>query len=384
MSNQDSFIKIRNLKKTFGDTVAINNISLDIKKGEFFCLLGPSGCGKTTLLRSIIGFVIPDSGEIFIDNKCVCSSEEKIFVPPEKRNIGLMFQNYALWPNMTIKENIIYGLKVKGVSREARNDKLIRTSKMLDIDNLLDRYPSQISGGQQQRVALARMLIVEPELVLMDEPLSNLDAKLRTKMRVELISLHQRLNPTIVYVTHDQDEALSLADRIALMNEGNILQIDKPEDIYNKPNNLFVNKFLGSPPPNIFEVVVESVNNKSMIKINEDFEELIIPENLKTNKALLSFRPEHCEIIKESETPNNNTNENLIGKFQIKAIQFLGSDYIISLTGKSQEIKENLVVIKLSAETFKDKKLSQNEFVNLNISNDSIVIFNENENKLYP
>ncbi len=248
-------ITIQNVNKIYGQggPRAVADLDLDIAESEFLCLLGPSGCGKSTTLRMIAGLENLTSGEIRIGDKLVDASEQGVFVPPEKRGLGLVFQNYALWPHMTIEENIAFGLKIKKVSADERRSIIDTVLQKLGIEKYRDRYPSEVSGGQQQRVALARMIAVSPDVILLDEPLSNLDAKLRLVMRTELRRIHAELGSTFVFVTHDQWEAMTLATKIAVMNEGRLQQIGTPEDIYERPANRFVAEFVGTLPINILE-----------------------------------------------------------------------------------------------------------------------------------
>lgn len=232
-------LKAERLKKYYGDVKALDDVSIEISEGELLAVIGPSGSGKTTLLRSIAGFVQLDDGRIYIKGRDVTN------LPPEKRNVAMFFQNYALWPHMTVFENVAYGLKVRKLSKEKIREKVEWALSFLDIAHLANRKPSQLSGGQQQRVALARAIVVEPDLLLLDEPLSNLDAKIRMRIRFELRSMLKKLNIATLYVTHDQEEALSIADRIAVMNNGRILQIGEPHEIYRRPVNLFVADFVG-------------------------------------------------------------------------------------------------------------------------------------------
>lgn len=225
--------------KRFGNVVAAENVCLDIFEGEFFTVLGPSGCGKTTLLRIIAGLEKVDSGRVLFDNVDVTN------VPPYLRGTGMVFQNYALWPHMTVFDNVAFGLKIRRLSKSEINRRVKEVLELVKLSGLENRYPHQLSGGQQQRVALARALVIEPRVLLLDEPLSNLDAKLRVEMRGELKSLQKRLKITTIYVTHDQDEALTLSDRIAIMNNGKILQVGSPIEVYNKPIDLYVASFIG-------------------------------------------------------------------------------------------------------------------------------------------
>ncbi|BBY27043.1 ABC transporter ATP-binding protein [Mycolicibacterium sediminis] len=232
-------------------TSAVDDLDLTIDDGEFMCVLGPSGCGKTTTLRMIAGLEQSTSGSISVDDRVVDSVDQGVFVPPERRDMGLVFQSYALWPHMTTRRNIEYGLRLRRVARAERGRRADEVMAVMDIDRYADRYPSQLSGGQQQRVALARMLAVNPGVMLLDEPLSNLDARLRLEMRAELKRIHHDFSSTIVFVTHDQWEAMTLATRIAVMFEGRLQQIGSPTDIYDRPRNRFVAEFLGNPPINV-------------------------------------------------------------------------------------------------------------------------------------
>lgn len=239
-----SSVALQGLTKRFGSAVALDNISLEIAHGQLVCLLGPSGCGKTTAMRLIAGFIEPTAGEIVIGDRVVSST--KRMVPPERRNVSMVFQSYALWPHMTVAENVAYGLTLRKMDRDTirgKVDAILATTKLAE---LAARYPGELSGGQQQRVALARALVVEPETLLLDEPLSNLDANLREDMRFEVRRLHDEYRYTTVYVTHDQSEAMTTADLIAVMNHGHIEQIGSPEDIYERPRSEFVARFIGS------------------------------------------------------------------------------------------------------------------------------------------
>jgi iron(III) transport system ATP-binding protein len=237
-------VELRGLTKRYGDVAVVNEVTLTIAHGHLVCLLGPSGCGKTTTLRLIAGFVEPSAGEICVGDRLVSSPARTL--PPERRNMSMIFQSYALWPHMTVAENITYGLKLRKLDRDTIGKKLDAILATTRLAPLAQRYPGELSGGQQQRVALARALIVEPETLLLDEPLSNLDANLREEMRFEVRRLHDAYRYTTVYVTHDQAEALTTADLIAVMNAGKIEQAGSPEDIYNRPRSEFVARFIGS------------------------------------------------------------------------------------------------------------------------------------------
>jgi len=232
-------VTVKNLTKSFGALRAVDNVSLKVERGELFFLLGPSGCGKTTLLRVLAGFYAPDAGRVFFDDREVTE------VPPHRRNTGMVFQNYALWPHMSVRENIAFGLEMHHVPAAERRERVERALEIVQMHDYADRSPNQLSGGQQQRVALARALVLEPDVVLMDEPLSNLDAKLRLELRDQIRRIHDHLGLTMIYVTHDQSEALSMADRLAVMNAGRIEQVGTPREIYNRPLSRFVADFIG-------------------------------------------------------------------------------------------------------------------------------------------
>src|SRR4051795_4526894 len=237
-------VELRGLTKRFGELAVVDNVSLRIDHGQLVCLLGPSGCGKTTTLRLIAGFLEPTEGEIRVGDRLVSSKARTL--PPEQRKMSMIFQSYALWPHMTVAENIIYGLKLRKVDRDTIAKKLAAILATTKLEPLAQRYPGELSGGQQQRVALARALIVEPEPLLLDEPLSNLDANVREEMRFEIRRLHDEYRYTTVYVTHDQSEAMTTADLIAVMNGGRIDQLGSPEEIYDRPRSEFVARFIGS------------------------------------------------------------------------------------------------------------------------------------------
>jgi iron(III) transport system ATP-binding protein len=237
-------VDLRGLTKRYGSTAAVDDVSLRIDHGQLVCLLGPSGCGKTTTLRLIAGFLEPTEGEIHVGDRLVSSKARTL--PPERRNMSMIFQSYALWPHMTVAENIVYGLRLRKLDRETIARKLAAILATTKLEPLAQRYPGELSGGQQQRVALARALIVEPETLLLDEPLSNLDANLREEMRFEIRRLHDEYRYTTVYVTHDQSEAMTTADLIAVMNGGRIDQLGTPEDIYARPQSEFVARFIGA------------------------------------------------------------------------------------------------------------------------------------------
>ena len=249
MNNGDAVVEIRDIFKRFGRVTAVDGFSLTVGRGEFVSLLGPSGCGKTTLLRLIAGLLRADSGEVVIDGQDMSD------VPPNKRDIGLVFQNYALFPHMNVYENLAFGLRMRKMGKSEIRERVTRALELIGLPEVEDRTPQQMSGGQQQRVALARALVIEPRLLLLDEPLSNLDAKLREGMRFEILRIQRQLGITSIYVTHDQEEALTLSDRVVVMNEGHVMQIGAPTDIYERPENLFVASFIGKVNSYVCRVV---------------------------------------------------------------------------------------------------------------------------------
>lgn len=240
-----SQVRIEHLYKRYGKVTAVGDFNIDIQDGEFISFLGPSGCGKTTTLRMVAGFERATEGSIVIDDRVVSSSEQGIFVPPEKRGVGMVFQSYAVWPHMTVAENVGYPLKVQNVPQKERREQVQEMLEMVRLGEYADRYPNQLSGGQQQRVSLARALVMRPGLLLLDEPLSNLDAKLRESMRFEISAIQKQLGITVIYVTHDQSEAMTMSDRIVVMSMGVVQQIGTPYEIYTHPANKMVADFVG-------------------------------------------------------------------------------------------------------------------------------------------
>ena len=283
-------VTIKNVTKAFGTNVVLKEFNQKFEDGEFITLLGPSGCGKTTMLRMIAGFEKPTSGEIWIGDKVV--SSQKTFLPPERRDIGMVFQSYAVWPHMTVAENVAYPLKIKKVARDEIKKEVDRVLEIVHLSQYAERIPSQLSGGQQQRVALARALVARPQLLLLDEPLSNLDAKLRESMRFEIKEIQSRLGITVVYVTHDQTEAMAMSDKIILINRGEIQQVGRPEEIYNHPANQFVADFLG-----------KVVFMKGEVRDNRIFltgtEQSYPYSGDKTGKVEIAVRPERVTLSTE-------------------------------------------------------------------------------------
>jgi iron(III) transport system ATP-binding protein len=289
-------IRIANVSRSFGSVVAVNNISLDIKAGEFFTLLGPSGCGKTTLLRMIAGFADLDGGQISIGGKRIDT------LPPHRRNIGMVFQNYAIFPNLTVAGNVAYGLKARKVASDEITERVGDALALVRLQGYGERWPHQLSGGQLQRVAIARALVIRPEVLLLDEPLSNLDAKLRVDMRGEIRDLQQRLNTTTVYVTHDQEEALAVSQRIAVMQAGRIEQLGGPREIYRRPVSLFAAGFMGMT--NVWSGIVAG-REGVQTRVRVGAVELVITDAAarQGEAVTLCLRPEALRIIAPGAAP---------------------------------------------------------------------------------
>ncbi|MCD6428243.1 MAG: ABC transporter ATP-binding protein [Desulfurococcales archaeon] len=294
-------VRLNNVSKYFGKVRAVEGINIDISDGEFVALLGPSGCGKTTTLLMVAGIYKPTKGRIYFDEVDVTD------VPPKDRNVGMVFQSYALYPHMTVYENIAFPLRIKKTPKNEIDRKVKEIAKLLRIENLLDRKPGQLSGGQQQRVALARALVKHPDVLLLDEPLSNLDALLRVYMRAELKRLQRELKITTIYVTHDQIEALSMAHRIVVMNEGKVQQIGTPDEIYNKPANTFVASFIGTPPMNLISCSLNEQSGELVLEcpgirvpLGKDLSTLI-RSSASSSEVILGVRPEDIEIVTEGD-----------------------------------------------------------------------------------
>ncbi|MCT4543414.1 MAG: ABC transporter ATP-binding protein [Vallitalea sp.] len=309
-------IKLKNIKKSFGKDVIIPDLNLTIDDGSFTVLVGPSGCGKSTTLRMIAGLETPTSGNIYIDDKDVVET------PPGKRGIAMVFQNYALYPTMTVRKNIEFGLVNKKVPKSERDKTIGEISEIVGLEKYLDRKPSSLSGGQRQRVALARAMVKKPKVFLMDEPLSNLDAKLRAQMRVELIQLHKKLGTTFVYVTHDQVEAMSMGDNIVLMNKGVIMQRSTPKEMYHNPQNVFTSQFIGTPPMNVFDGVL-------------------------TNDYKIGFRPEKIEFFPQDKDEMFLIKGRVITKEQLgsEVIYSIDTKYGMVMVKKADDIEEENIIL---------------------------------------
>ncbi|MEH1932976.1 MAG: ABC transporter ATP-binding protein [Nostoc sp.] len=322
-------VRLEDIKRRFNNVTAIEDITFEIPDGEFWVLVGPSGCGKSTILRTIAGLETATSGKLFIGDRLVNN------IPARQRDVAMVFQNYALYPHMSVAQNIGFGLQMRQVDRKIIQERVMNVARSLSLDHLLDRKPKQLSGGQQQRVALGRAIAREPQVFLLDEPLSNLDAQLRDDTRAELKQLHQELGITTIYVTHDQVEAMTLADKIVVLNRGRIQQIGDPQTIYTSPANQMVASFLGSPPMNILPAIYE--NNG----FDVSGQLLAIPAVVKEKFQLrqghsfdLGIRPEHIKINTDSEraeqqlSANSTQNSGLLS-VQVKVVEPLGRETLI-------------------------------------------------------
>jgi multiple sugar transport system ATP-binding protein len=294
-------LEVDNIRKVFdtpdGKEVAVEGVSFEADDGEFVTLVGPSGCGKTTTLRCIAGLETPTSGKIRLDGRDITE------LPPNKRDISLMFQSIALYPHMTVRENIAYPLRVDGISKKERKAPAEEAAATMQISDMLDKMPGDLSGGQQQRAALARTVVQDPGVFLMDEPLSDLDAKLKTETRKEIQRIHAKLNTPVVYVTHDQEEAMTMSDYIAVMNDGRIEQFDTPNNIFYRPNNMFVGQFIGQHGMNVVDAEVVGTDSDPSVAVDDYHPDLRLenPENLSTEPVKLGFRPENTDLEKEAD-----------------------------------------------------------------------------------
>ncbi|MFC3053239.1 ABC transporter ATP-binding protein [Kordiimonas pumila] len=327
---------IENLCKHFGDVKAVDNVSITVQDGEFLTLLGPSGCGKSTTLFAVAGLDTPTSGKISVDDEVFYDSASNVLVEPEKRNCGLVFQSYALWPHMSVGKNLAFPLEIRNVPSNERKKRIMEALDLVEMQDYVDRFPHELSGGQQQRVALARTLVYEPRLMLLDEPLSNLDAKLRIKARHWLKELQNRLGFTTIYVTHDQVEALSLSDRIAVMQGGNLIQIGTPEEIYKNPASPFVADFIGAS--NFLEGVVQACEgtNVSVTLNGGQVIKTIARKPLKKGqKVQVALRPENIHVVSASGKPEH---DNLLN-VSIKDRDYLGARFQYMLAIDAGEIR---------------------------------------------
>ena len=323
-----TFIEIRDLDKSFGSFPALKDINLDIAEKEFVTFLGPSGCGKTTMLRTLAGFLAPDRGTIHVDGRLL--SSPAAIVPPQQRRMGMVFQNYAVWPHMTVLENVAFGLRIAKVDRRQVRDRVARVLEAVGLTGLEQRHPGQLSGGQQQRVALARSLVVEPAILLLDEPLSNLDAKLRERMRAELKNLQRRMGLTFIYVTHDQAEAMALSDRIVVFDRGEVQQIGEPREIYEHPANLFVADFMGLIN-RLPAVLIEQADGIARVRVgSQELSAAIAPQAAGTaGAATVVIRPEAIRLAHGGVAGENRLAGTIVD------VTFLGNiiDYQVDVGG---------------------------------------------------
>ena len=348
-----AFIELKNIEKSFGSNKVINKFDIKIKDGEFIVLVGPSGCGKSTLLRMISGLETVDKGEIYLDNKIINN------LVPSKREIAMVFQSYALYPHMSVFENMAFGLKMEKISKSEINQKVNNAAATLQIEDLLERKPKQLSGGQRQRVAIGRAITRSPKVFLFDEPLSNLDAALRSEMRVEISKLHKKMNSNIIYVTHDQVEAMTLADRIVVLNKGNIEQYGTPNEIYSNPNNIFVAEFIGSPKMNIIKINKEQISNSNTFHL---FNNKITFNNLKfEDEIYMGIRPEDISL---------ESNREIQLEVKIDLVENLGFEKIIY-----SKISNNQIIIKSS-------KNINNDSLKVSFSKEKIFLFNKDKNRI--
>ena len=348
-----AFLEFTDIDKSFGENNVISKFNLRVEKGKFLVLLGPSGCGKSTLLRMIAGLEKIDKGEIILENNLLNN------LLPSKRQIAMVFQSYALYPHMNVFQNISFGLTSEKIKKDEMSQKVLEAAKILKIRELLDRKPKELSGGQRQRVAIGRAITRNPKLFLFDEPLSNLDAALRSEMRVEISKLHKRLKSNIVYVTHDQVEAMTLADKIVIMNKGKIEQYGSPEDIYNNPRNIFVAEFIGNPKMNILKIERKDIINKNTFKLfnidihfeNSNFE----------SEIYLGIRPEDISL----------ENKNGIAvEIKIDLIENLGSEKIIYTHINGTEIR------------IKSTKIIKDKNITIYLPKNKLYLFDNNKNRL--
>ena len=348
-----SFLKFEDIDKSFGENNVISKFNLEVEKGKFIVLLGPSGCGKSTLLRMIAGLEKIDFGKILLENNLLND------LLPSKRQIAMVFQSYALYPHMNVFQNISFGLKSEKISKDQIKEKVIEAAKILKIGDLLDRRPKELSGGQRQRVAIGRAITRSPKLFLFDEPLSNLDAALRSEMRVEISKLHKKLKSNIVYVTHDQIEAMTLADKIVIMNNGKIEQFGSPEDIYNNPKNIFVAEFIGNPKMNILEIKTQDILNENTFKLLG--KEIKFENSYFDKEFYVGIRPEDISLEKNSDITID---------INIDLVENLGSEKIIYTYLNDTEVR-----IK-SSKNIKDKNIT------IYLPKKKLYLFDKNKNRL--
>ncbi len=354
-------IELKNIYKIYDkDVTAVKDLNLEIKDKEFIVLVGPSGCGKTTTLRMVAGLEEISSGELYIDDKLVND------MLPKDRDIAMVFQNYALYPHMTVYDNMAFGLKIRKMSKQEIDERVTNAARILGIEEYLKRKPRALSGGQRQRVAIGRAIVRDPKVFLMDEPLSNLDAKLRNEMRTEILKLHKRLNTTFIYVTHDQTEAMTLGDRIVIMKDGEVQQVGTPQNVYENPANVFVAGFVGMPQMNFFdaELICEGdsyyINNCGhKINLSQEFINSLKSKNIKSQSITLGVRPE-CIVISEKTSGSYEVN--------VDVSELMGNEMLIH-----SRLNDNKIVIK--SETRYDIKTDDK--INISFKTDRLHIFDK-------
>jgi len=370
-------LAIEHLSKRFttlrGRIEAVRNVSLEVQAGEFFVLLGPSGCGKTTLLNLVAGLEKPTEGEIRFEDQIVAAPRKGVFHAPRQRNVAMVFQSYALYPHLNVYDNIAFPLRVVRAAKGDIDRAVKSTAAMLDIEKLMDRKPAELSGGQRQRVAIARALVRRPRLFLLDEPLSNLDAQLRSRTRVELKNLQQQLGITTLYVTHDQTEAMTLGNRIALLKDGSLVQVGTPEDMYARPRTAFAATFIGSPPMNLINAHIRQDGERVFAVLGDSPTKIELPKGMGPERSskreiMVGIRPEHIHFSAES-SPSN-----LSGR--ISAIESLGREFLLHVQSDCGAI------LFLSA----DKDLRVGDAVSLGIDPNRFHVFESrsNENWIHP
>jgi multiple sugar transport system ATP-binding protein len=352
-------IKLENITKVYtGGTKAVDSASFNINKGEFVVLVGPSGCGKTSILRMIAGLEDISSGNLYFDGKIINN------LPPNERSVGMVFQNYALYPHLSVYDNLAFPLKIKKVNKSEIKTQVEKIAQIIGLSEDINKKPKQLSGGQRQRVALGRALIRKPDVFLFDEPLSNLDAKLRVQMRTEIIQLHREFGTSSVYVTHDQTEAMTMGDRIVVMNGGKINQIDTPQKIYDYPSDIFTAQFIGSPQMNFFDAT--SIQNQSIKLIDNNFD-IHLQSELKSDSddvKTCGIRPEDI-ILSDSDSDSF--------KIKVLNVEYLGFEQLIyfDFLGSLKAIRYNL-----------DKQILPNDIINIKFDNSKLHLFNTNGNRV--
>lgn len=367
-----SIITLKNINKYYGKNHILKNLNLTIEDGDFITLLGPSGCGKTTTLRVISGLEQPQTGTIYMDDKEIVNAEDAFFLDPSERNLNLVFQSYALWPHMTVFENVAFGLKLKKEKKMIIEEKVMDALKQMQIEKYAQRYPSELSGGQQQRVAIARAIVSNPEFLLLDEPLSNLDAKLRVDMRSELKRLHEDSKSTIIYVTHDQTEALTMSTKIAVFFEGEMVQVAQPMEIYNNPADLRVADFIGNPCINFIEGIGEIIKDELVVDtevggFNFPLDDMVISEIFEgRQEVILGVRPEQISISKQP-----------LNEYSLAAKVYTnmpaGSETLVTV-----ELGSNHIMVK----EIGISDYQSDQIIYLNFSTEKMNVFNKENKKL--